>query len=70
MTNAIEDASKQLLTEALVQLEKALDGDVYLFHSEIGTGVDDITKAVIEELACDPDKHEALYVILTTTGGG
>ena len=70
MNNAIEDASKKLLTEALMLLEKELDGDVFLFHSEIGTGIDDITKVVIEELAGDSQKHEALYVILTTTGGG
>jgi len=66
---AIDDGSKKLPRDSLCALESELNADVLTFHFEIGTGVDDIVKMLIEEISTDADKHDTLFVILTTPGG-
>lgn len=67
--SSIAEATKKLMQAAFSAVEAALDADVFTFYFEIGTGVDDIVKALVEDLAADENKHDTLFVILTTPGG-
>lgn len=67
--SAIDQQSKNLLTDALSKIEDALNADVLMFHFLIGTGSDEIIKNVVEDLVQDKKKHDTLFVILTTPGG-
>ena len=67
--NPLELMNTNTMRELLVDLETALNADVFVYHGEMLSGVENETKRLIEELAHDADKHEALYVILTTPGG-
>ena len=53
----------------LSNLEKKLNADVFVYYGEILGGIEGQVKAIIEELSRDPQKHNTLYVLLTTPGG-
>lgn len=67
--NPLELMNTNTMRELLINLEAVLNADVFVYYGEMLSGVENETKRLIEELAHDIDKHEALYVILTTLGG-
>lgn len=67
--NPLELMNTNTMRELLINLEAVLNADVFVYYGEMLSGVENETKRLIEELAHDIDKHEALYVILTTPGG-
>lgn len=69
MENKLEGLSQKAVSEYLVKLESKLNADVFTYYGEILNSVDRQVKDIIEALAKDPGKHEALYVFLTTPGG-
>ena len=69
MVNKLERLSQVAVTELLTKLETKLDADVFTYYGEIVNGVERNVKDIIEALAKDPNKHQAIYVFLTTPGG-
>ena len=69
MINKLERLSQGAVTELLTKLETKLDADVFTYYGEIVNGVERGVKDIIEALAKDPNKHQAIYVFLTTPGG-
>lgn len=67
--NPLELMNTNTMRDLLVDLETALNADVFVYYGEMLSGVENETKRLIEELAHDTNKHEVLYVILTTPGG-
>lgn len=69
MANQLERLNRNLMSILLNNLEKKLDADVFVYYGEIINGVERQVKDIIEALAKDKDKHDKIYVILTTPGG-
>ena len=69
LVNKLERLSQVAVTELLTKLETKLDADVFTYYGEIVNGVERNVKDIIEALAKDPNKHQAIYVFLTTPGG-
>lgn len=65
----VNQSIKDLLSSRLNDLEKHLNADVLYFYGSLGWGVERVFLKMIEELADDKNKNNALYVVLTTTGG-
>ena len=53
----------------LSDLERKTNADVFVYYGEILGGIEGQVKSIIEELSKDPEKHNTLYVVLTTPGG-
>lgn len=69
MKSPIEDTLKQLLHSKLKALEQYLDSDVLVYTGDLGPLPAHIFTKIVEELKNDADKHDKLYLILTTRGG-
>ena len=69
LINKLERLSQGAVTELLTKLETKLGADVFTYYGEIVNGVERNVKDIIEALAKDPNKHQAIYVFLTTPGG-
>jgi len=69
LINKLERLSQVAVTELLTKLETKLGADVFTYYGEIVNGVERYVKDIIEALAKDPNKHQAIYVFLTTPGG-
>lgn len=69
MENLVDKALKEMIVNALLELEKVTDGDVLCYSGPIIDGNENIFLDIIEELAGDQDKRNVLNVVLTTTGG-
>ena len=69
MANQLERMNQNVMTELLVKLETKLDADVFTYYGEIVNGVERHVKDIIETLSRDPQKHDKVYVVLTTPGG-
>lgn len=69
INNPLEQMSKNALSDLLKEIENKLRADVFTYYGEILDGVDQEVKGMIEDLSKDSNKKDALYVILTTTGG-
>lgn len=69
MENKLEKLNRGTVTELLRKLENKLDGDVFTFCGSIGNGTEREVKDIVEELARDDEKHDKLFVFLTTPGG-
>ena len=48
---------------------RILNADVFVYYGELIDGVEANVKQIIEQICSDGQKHEELYVLLTTTGG-
>lgn len=69
MENLVDKALKEMIVNALLELEKVTDGDVLCYSGPIIDGNENVFLDIIEELAGDQDKRNVLNVVLTTTGG-
>jgi len=69
MANQLEKMNQSVMTDLLVKLETKLDADVFTYYGEIVNGMERHVKDIIETLAQDPQKHDKIYVVLTTPGG-
>ncbi len=69
MANQLEKMNQNVMTELLVKLETKLNADVFTYYGEIVNGVERHVKDIVEDLSRDSNKHESVYVILTTPGG-
>ena len=69
MANQLERMNQSLMSMLLSQLENKLDADVFVYYGEIINGVERQVKDIIEALSKDPQKHNKIYVVLTTPGG-
>jgi len=69
MNSPIEDTLKQLLTNKLVAIETHLNADVLVYYGNLGPLPANVFLNLIEDLQKDANKHDKLYVILTTNGG-
>lgn len=69
MESQLENNLKMLLNTKLTTLEQLLNGDVLVFCGPIGNLNENVFMKIVEELAHDSKHHEALYILLTTTGG-
>lgn len=65
----VDELTKTALCNQLHDLEKLLDGDVISFTGQIMEGTELTFSRIIEDLTEDKDKHDVLYIILTTPGG-
>lgn len=69
MNNPIDKAIKDMLNEALAELENVLNSDVLCYLGPIANGNENMMLQIVEELAQDPNKKEQLAILLTTNGG-
>lgn len=69
MVNKLEKLRQTAVSDLLAKLEHKLDADVFTYYGEIVNGVERSVKDLIEALAKDPNKHQSIYVFLTTPGG-
>lgn len=69
MVNKLEQLSQTAISDLLLKLEAKLDADVFTYYGEIVNGVEREVKDFIEALAKDSDKHDSIYIFLTTPGG-
>ena len=69
MNNPIDKAIKDMLNEALTELENVLNSDVLCYFGPIANGNENMMLQIVEELAQDPNKNEQLSILLTTNGG-
>lgn len=65
----INESNNAAMQMSFSMLERTLDADVFVYFGELFDGIEADVKKIIEEIACDASKHDALYVILTTPGG-
>lgn len=69
MNSPIEDTLKQLLTGKLQAIEAHLNADVLVYYGDLGPLPANVFLNLVEDLQKDANKHEKLYVVLTTNGG-
>lgn len=69
VNNPLELMNTTTMKTLLSDLEKKLNADVFVYYGEILGGIEGQVKSIIEELSKDPQKHNTLYVLLTTPGG-
>lgn len=69
MENKLEKLNRGTVTELLKKLEAKLNGDIFTYYGEIVDGAERQVKYLIEALSKDPEKHDKIYVFLTTPGG-
>ena len=69
MNNPIDKAIKDMLNEALAELENVLNSDVLCYFGPIANGNENMMLQIVEELVQDPNKKEQLAILLTTNGG-
>lgn len=69
MANQLEKMNQSVMNDLLGKLELKLNADVFAYYGEIINGVERLVKDIIEVLAKDPQKHNSIYIVLTTPGG-
>lgn len=69
MESQLENSLKILLNSKLSILEQHLNADVLVYYGPIGNLNENVFLKIVEELAQTPNRHETLYIVLTTTGG-
>lgn len=69
MENLLDKALKEMISNALLELEDIANSDVLCYSGPIVDGNENVFLDIIEELADSPDKRDSLMVVLTTTGG-
>lgn len=69
IVSPINDSNRKAMEDALSKLERILNADVFVYYGELIDGVEANVKQIIEQICSDGQKHEELYVLLTTTGG-
>lgn len=67
--NKLEKLRQTAVAELLAKLEMKLNADIFTYYGEIMNGVERQVKELIEALSKDPNKHQTIYVFLTTPGG-
>ncbi len=65
----LEKLNQVAVSDLLKKLETKLNADVFTYYGEIVNGVEQQVKEIIEDLAKDLDKHDSIYIFLTTPGG-
>lgn len=69
MSGNLEKKTTKIVSQLLRNLEKVLEADVFTFYGPIVNGIEGTVKEIIEALHKHKDKHDSIYVILTTPGG-
>lgn len=69
MASQLENSLKNLLNSKLSDLERHLDADVLVYYGPIGNLNENLFLKIVEELAHSSERHDTLYIMLTTTGG-
>lgn len=69
MEKKLEKLNRCVISGLLQNLEKHLNADVFTYYGEIIDGVEREVKDIIESLSKDKNKHDKIFVILTTPGG-
>lgn len=65
----LENENKKIMHAKLLDLEKYLNADVFVYYGSIVLNLENFIKQLIEDLSKDKNKHDTLFVILTTNGG-
>ena len=61
--------NRNKMSNLLINLEKTLDGNVFVYYGGIDEGIEIHVKDLIEKIAKSKFKKDKLFVILTTNGG-
>lgn len=69
MRNKLEELNRNTISNSLDKIENYLNADVFTYYGGIVNGIEQTVKDIIEDLTKDKNKHEKIYVILTTPGG-
>lgn len=69
INSPINNANRQAMEDAFYALERILDADVMVYYGELIDGVEADVKQIIEAICNDGNKHDTLYILLTTPGG-
>ena len=62
MNNPIDIAIKNMLNEALAELENVLNSDVLCYFGPIANGNENMMLQIVEDLAQDPNKKAQLAI--------
>ncbi|MDR1759096.1 MAG: hypothetical protein LBR60_01060 [Fibrobacter sp.] len=68
MKPALDDQIHTLLNERLKDLEDHFEADLLTYFGQFNGG-ESFFRKIIEELACDENKKNKIYIMLTTGGG-
>ena len=60
MNNPIDIAIKNMLNEALAELENVLNSDVLCYFGPIANGNENMMLQIVEDFAQDPNKRHSL----------
>ena len=69
INSPINKANRQAMLDAFNALETELNADVMVYFGEIIDGVEASVKQIIEQICRDGNKHDSLYILITTPGG-
>lgn len=69
IASPINESNRKAMADSLSNLESTLNADVFVYYGELIDGVEANVKQIIEQICSDGQKHDELYVLLTTTGG-
>lgn len=69
MESQLENNLRLLLNSKLETLEGYLDADILVYYGPIGNLNENVFLKLVEELAQNENRHNTLYILLTTTGG-
>lgn len=69
MTNPIDYAARELISEKLNDLEAYLKADVIVYYGDIFDSVEVEMKKIVEELQEQEQPNKICYILLTTHGG-
>lgn len=69
INSPINICNRQAIVTALHELEIKLNADVLVYYGELIDGVEANVKQIVEQICNDGEKHDKLFVLLTTTGG-
>lgn len=69
INSPINASNRKAMENAFDVLETTLNADVFVYYGELIDGVEADVKQIIERNCKEDQKHDTLYVLLTTPGG-
>ena len=69
INSPVTTSNRQAMQNAFNTLEEKLNADVFVYYGDLVDGVEADVKQIVEQICNETQKHETLFVLLTTHGG-